>query len=712
MRLSPALSVALLAASLAFTPAAGADSPITFVTLVQGFDQARQAEALITSIRAFAGPYRDAPIYVLVDNPDHVPTADLRGPGVTVLALEMDEAARILPFAGKAYAAAQVERLLAGRTGTLAWLDPEVVVLAPPRLLELDDRFAAALRPVQLVNAVGQTPDAPVDVYWQGIFRATGADPSAVPAVETSVDGARVRFYVNCQVIAWRLGRDIGPRWARAVSALARDRAYLADHAAVPLRRFFLHQAVLSGVLLAATTESERRWLPLDHGYPLNLHERIPEPRRARSLDGIPCLIVDTLWQQRGDWTPPVSASDPVRAFLERSWARTYEVVPGLLRQEGQSNAYLLRTDAGDVVIDPGGSPEKDGALRRLHGDRPLLAVLLTHGHADHREGIANWTGGRDVPVVAQRRHAELLAEQDGIAPLLARRTAIIAGRPVPSPSAEPSRTPVEATVLFDERHAMDLGGTRVEMIHAPSETPDTAIVWVPSLRAAFVADMFFSSFPNLSTPRGGRTRSAIEYARALDVALGLQPDLLLPGHEEPVFGRDAVRRRLETYRDAVLWVDEAVLRGIRAGKDVHTLMAEITLPERLAMPERFGRVSWSVRGLYEASAGWFDGRPESLYALSPTAAAAELAALAGAGPVAERARALLAGGDAARALVLTEAALAAEPGHAGALEVRLAALRALLAASRNYFERAFLRHAIQQAEAAAGTAGRTPPAR
>jgi alkyl sulfatase BDS1-like metallo-beta-lactamase superfamily hydrolase len=478
----------------------------------------------------------------------------------------------------------------------------------------------------------------------------------------------------------------------------------------VPLRRFFLHQAVLSGVLLAATTESERRWLPLDHGYPLNLHERIPEAKRARSLDGIPCLIIDTFWLQRGDWQPPIDASAFVRAFLEKAWARTYEVVPGLLRQEGRSNAYLLRTGAGDVVIDPGGSPEKDGALRRLHGDRPLLAVLLTHGHADHREGIANWTDGRDVPVVAQRRYAELLAEQDAIAPLLARRNGIIAGKPIPSPSSEPGHTPVETTVSFDERHVMELGGMRVEMIHAPSETPDTAIVWVPSLRAAFVADMFFSSFPNLSTPRGGRTRSALEYARALDAALALEPELLLPGHEEPIFGREAVRRRLERYRDATLWVHEAVMRGIREGTDVHALMAEISLPERLALPERFGRVSWSVRGLYEANAGWFDGRPESLYPLSPAAAAAELAALAGAGAVTERARALLAGGDAVRALYLTEAALAAEPGHTGALEVRLAALRSLLAGSCNYFERGFLRAAIRQTETARSRSGTPSP--
>ncbi len=698
-------SVALLTTCLAVaaaTPAkaasGGADS-MAFVTLVSGFEQARRAEAMIASIRRFAGPHRDAPIYVVVDEPDHVPMGDLRGPGVHLVPLEMDAAARDLPFGGKAYAAAQVERLLAGRRGTLVWLDADALVLAPPRLFELGRGEAVALRPVHLVNTVGQAPQAPVDAYWRAIYAVAGADPRSVPVVETAVDAKPVRFYVNCAVISWRLGRDIGPRWAQAVSALARDRAFLESSAADPLRRTFLHQAALSAVLLATTVPAERRWLPLDYGYPLHLHERLPQTRRAGSLDALHCAIVGDTWRQ-GREVPPIGVSPSLRAWLENAWSRTYEVVPGLLREEGQCNTYLLRTGAGDVVIDPGGAPELTSPLRRLHGDRPLLAVLLTHGHADHRSGIGAWTSGRHVPVVAQRHHAEFLAEQDLIAPLLARRTATIAGQPVaPTPSSAVP-TPVDATVLFEERHVIEAGGMRIELIHAPSETPDTAIVWVPSLRAAFVADMFFSSFPNLSTPRGGRTRSALEYVRALETVLALEPDLLLPGHEEPVLGRDAVRRRVTAYRDAIVWVRDAVLRGIREGKDVHALMREITLPDDLSLPEAYGRVSWSVRGIYEAYAGWFDGRVENLYGLPPTAAAAELAAMVGGAAIAERARVLLADGDAVRALQLTAAALAAEPGNPAVIDVRLAVLRQLLASSRNYFERGFLRSAIRDAEA------------
>lgn len=711
LRIALPLLIACFALSPPALASAQGEAPMTFVTLVTGFDQARQAEALIASIQTFAGRYRTAPIYVVVDNPDHVPVEDLRGAGVHLLALEIDEAARSLPFGGKAYAASQAERLLAGREGTLVWLDPEVLVLAPPRHLDLDRRRAVALRPVQLVNSVGQPPEAPIDSFWRGVYGATGVDPDSVPAVETVVDATRLRFYVNCQVIAWRLGRHIGPRWAAALSSLARDRTFLAAHAGNPLHRVFLHQAVLSGVLLASTVEKERRWLPIDHGYPLNLHDRLPVAARAPALDGLACVIVDSLWRQRNDWLSVIPSSESLRGWLEKSWRRTHEITPELLRQEEQCNTYLVRTSAGDVVIDPGGAPRLSSALRRLHGGRALLAVLLTHGHPDHRAGISTWVGDRAVPIIAQRQHAELLAEQDRIAALLARRSAIIAGTPMPPAASAAAPTPVQPTEFFDQHHVIEAGGVRIEMIHTPSETPDTTTIWIPSLRAAVVADTFYSSFPNLSTPRGGRTRSALDYVRALDVALSLEPELLLPGHEEPIFGRDAVRRRLQTYRDAVAWVHDAVVRGINEGVGVRALMGDLALPDDLVLPERFGRVSWSVRGLYELYAGWFDGQPESLYALADSTAAAELAALAGADAVVERAQDLLASGDAVRALHLTRAVLAVAPAHSGAVAVRLAALRNLLAASRNYFERGLLQHAIREVDAPRGPSAATPEA-
>ena len=49
-------------------------------------------------------------------------------------------------------------------------------------------------------------------------------------------------------------------------------------------------------------------------------------------------------------------------------------------------------------------------------------------------------------------------------------------------------------------------------------------------------------------------------------------------------------------------------------GKDVHTLIVEITLPSDLDTGEGYGRISWPVCGIYENYMGWFDGIPTSMY--------------------------------------------------------------------------------------------------
>ena len=168
-----------------------------------------------------------------------------------------------------------------------------------------------------------------------------------------------------------------------------------------------------------------------------------------------------------------------------------------------------------------------------------------------------------------------------------------------------------------------------------------------------------------------------------------------------PLHGAENVRRTLTQYRDAILYVHDATVRGMNEGKDVFTLMKTIKLPPQLEVGEGYGAISWSVRGIYEGYAGWFDGDPATMYATAPGEAYAEIVRLAGgAGPVAARAEALVAG-DPALALRLTSAALAAEPANAAALAARKHALERLLAASKNSNESGWLRAGLAGVEAA-----------
>src|SRR4029077_15898050 len=134
----------------------------------------------------------------------------------------------------------------------------------------------------------------------------------------------------------------------------------------------------------------------------------------------------------------------------------------------------------------------------------------------------------------------------------------------------------------------------------------------------------------NIYTLRGTEPRWALDYINSLNKVLDLKPELVLPSHGEPVKSNTEISRRLSKYRDAIQYVHDEVVKGMNDGKDVFTLMREIKLPPQLDIGETYGKVAWSVRGIYEGYVGWFDLNPASMYAASPNAADGELVELAG----------------------------------------------------------------------------------
>src|SRR5262249_60494807 len=115
--------------------------------------------------------------------------------------------------------------------------------------------------------------------------------------------------------------------------------------------------------------------------------------------------------------------------------------------------------------------------------------------------------------------------------------------------------------------------------------------------------------------------------------------------------------------------------------------MQAIKLPPALDVGESYGKLTWSIRGIYEGYVGWFDGNVSTMFGPASQSYEEIVKLAGGADAVAARAK-QLAQTDAVRALYLTDMALAADRGHRGALEARLAALRLLDEHSANSNQR------------------------
>ena len=377
-------------------------------------------------------------------------------------------------------------------------------------------------------------------------------------------------------------------------------------------------------------------------------------------------------------------ADRPIEEVEERGWdfkatpVEREALAENVWRATGVSNAYIVQTLDGAVVIDTGSGHQAERVMALLESavEGPVRMLILTHAHGDHVGGAKLWLA--KYPTATLVTHENFVAMQHELqvlAPFFARRGAKILPQLVAASRRARKQGPafeyggLEPTRLIDddEPQTIEIGSTRFELIGLPAgEGRDGLGVWLPEQKILFSGDMtgpHFPMFPNLYSIRGERYREFLPYVASLDRALKLEPEIIAHGHFDVIRGHDYIQRALRRMRDAVQYVHDAVVSGMNAGKGLPELMREIELPPELKLSHGYGKVSWSVRGLWETYTGWFDfASTTSLYPVPASDIYGDLVAAAGGpGPILETARRYHERREPVRALHLIEVAEAAK---------------------------------------------------
>jgi glyoxylase-like metal-dependent hydrolase (beta-lactamase superfamily II) len=196
-------------------------------------------------------------------------------------------------------------------------------------------------------------------------------------------------------------------------------------------------------------------------------------------------------------WSPRVD--DPVAADVEE-------------HEPSEANAWLIGDDDEVIVIDPG---EDSGSVLERIGDREILAVICTHGHATHVAAAVE-VAERDEAPVALHRADRLLW-----------RTAHRGGDP---------------EIEMADGGRFDVADVQLEVIHTGGHTPGSVSLYCEDLGVVFTGDALaangpvphegiFADFPGQLTAIGERL-------------LDLPPQTrVLSGHGEETTIGDATKR-------------------------------------------------------------------------------------------------------------------------------------------------------------------------
>jgi len=329
-----------------------------------------------------------------------------------------------------------------------------------------------------------------------------------------------------------------------------------------------------------------------------------------------------------------------------------YEVVPDKIYQVrgfDLANITFIKGDTGWIVFDTLLSKETARAaldfINEKLGKRPVVAVVISHSHADHFGGIRGVVDEADVrsgkiPLIAPQGFMEhAVAENVYAGNAMNRRAFLQYGLLLPhSPYGhvdmaigknasignmgliEPNR------YIAKDFETLTIDGIEMEFQSTPgTEAPAEMNTWFPQFKAFWAAENITGTIHNIYTLRGALVRDPLVWSKNINNALyryGQTADVMFASHSWPRWGNERIQDVMRAQRDAYANLNNAVLHAANQGVTINEIQNVYKLPESLknnwATHSYHGSEEHNSRAVINRYLGYWDANPATLMPLSP----------------------------------------------------------------------------------------------
>jgi hypothetical protein len=274
---------------------------------------------LAESIREFGGALSKQPIWFFMPKLSNELSLDtltrFQGLDVDVVSFEMDQEVLKFPFTGHAEAAAKAESRANENANLLAWLAPNTLVLHEPTDFILDSNMQLGYRPVHH-KLLGLLYNEPLDSFWTLVYNHCGVKETHVFPMKPHVEDEPIKPYFNAGSLIVRPEKKLFSAWRDSFLDVYRNPTLLELYKKDQRNAIFIHQAILSGVLLTILDRNEMVELPTEYNYPIHLFEEDATTGRPKSLEDCITLRHET-FHKDPNWHEKIQLSDSLKDWIK-----------------------------------------------------------------------------------------------------------------------------------------------------------------------------------------------------------------------------------------------------------------------------------------------------------------------------------------------------------------------------------------------------------